>query len=246
MIGTSQSGGSIALPARPHSIREARQIAQPAQYSPALTDKFYRALSIYPSYWLSRTSVTPNQITYFWIALGLIAAIGLDAPRHRYRLAAAFLLQISYLFDYVDGEVARLQDRRSKKGLLLDLLGHGVVKMALFLCLGFHFVGTALAAPALILAFLASIGIVNGNALSSFGVVAGYLAEPGPAPSASVTADSARSFLKKLLTVVALLFESPGIYALILATVAIEKTEWALCFYGVLAPFWLIYHTAKF
>lgn len=239
-----ETSGSAAAPLIPRSIREARQIAQPPQFSPAITDRFYRAISIYLSFVLARTAITPNQITYLWIALGLVSVLGLDSPQYPYRLGAALLFQLSYLFDYVDGEVARLQNRRSKKGFLLDLLGHGLIKMALFFALGFRFLHTSFAEPALVLSFLASIGIASGNALPCFAAFAGYGAAE---PFQPATVQPARqSITKKGLTIVALLFESPGIYALVLLGVALDKTEYVLGFYGVLAPLWMVYHTAKY
>ncbi len=118
------------------SIAALRSIAQPREYSPSPTDRPYRAISIYLSAVLARTGATPNGITIAWILVGLVGVIGLLADAWAARVLAGLLLELSYLLDFVDGEVARLTDRRSSVGGLLDLLGHGVLKASLPLAVG--------------------------------------------------------------------------------------------------------------
>ncbi len=119
-------------------LREARRIAQPAGLGPNVTDIPYRILSIFPSLLLARVGLSPNQITLLWISLGLMAVVALGSAKYGVRVAGALILQLSYLLDFVDGEVARLQNRISEQGSFLDLAGHGLVKTGLFLALGYH------------------------------------------------------------------------------------------------------------
>src|SRR5258707_1360239 len=118
----NQSGLGEA-PGAVHDINLARKIAQPPGSNSTITDIPYRAVSIFPSIWLARTRVTANQITLLWGFLGLVAVIGLAWPSQNVRIGAAVLLEFSYLLDFVDGEVARLQHRTSKRGFFYDLSG---------------------------------------------------------------------------------------------------------------------------
>src|SRR5438045_3539769 len=97
-------------------ISEARRVAQPPVATFSLSDHVYRFLSIYPSVVLAKTGMHPNEITGVWITLGLVALVPLGSASQLHRIGGALLLQVSYLLDFVDGEVARLQARTSKRG----------------------------------------------------------------------------------------------------------------------------------
>jgi O-antigen ligase len=118
------------------SLPDLRAIAQPREYSPAPTDRVYRLVSIYLSVPLARAGASPNAITLAWIVLGLGGVVGVGWGGVAPAVTGALLLQLSYLLDFVDGEVARLTDRRSATGGYLDLLGHALIKPSLLLAAG--------------------------------------------------------------------------------------------------------------
>lgn len=66
---------------------------------------------------VSRGKVTPNGVTIFGTLMHLPIA-GLIATNHF--VWAAVLLVVFGLFDTLDGELARLQDKASVRGMLLD------------------------------------------------------------------------------------------------------------------------------
>jgi phosphatidylglycerophosphate synthase len=78
------------------------------------------------------TGVSADAVTALAIACGiaggLLAAPGTLATN----LAAVALLQLAYLLDVADGEVARVRRTAGKRGTYLDLIGHFVQNRALY------------------------------------------------------------------------------------------------------------------
>jgi len=72
---------------------------------------------------LARTPITPNQITFVSLATFVAAMVGLALePGHLWLIAAAVVLEFSYVLDCVDGQLARLRHRASPVGAHLDFL----------------------------------------------------------------------------------------------------------------------------
>jgi phosphatidylglycerophosphate synthase len=72
---------------------------------------------------LSRTRATPNQVTFVSIAVFALAMVALVAlPGWLGLLAGVALVEVSYVFDCADGQLARLTKRSSPVGALLDFL----------------------------------------------------------------------------------------------------------------------------
>lgn len=87
---------------------------------------------------LSRTHVTPNQITVAFLAMMTVGALcQLDQSRRWLAVAGAALLQLGLILDAVDGEIARIKRIYSIKGVYLDMIGHRLVHGLLFLSTGF-------------------------------------------------------------------------------------------------------------
>ncbi len=86
------------------------------------------------SSWLAQISITPTQITFFSLLLG-ISGIYLLSTGERYNLiAAGLLIFLSKIFDAVDGEVARLKQMCTPRGAWLDGLSDRFKEN--LLCLG--------------------------------------------------------------------------------------------------------------
>jgi phosphatidylglycerophosphate synthase len=72
---------------------------------------------------LARTPVTPNQITFASLATFVCATVALALrPGYLWLVGAAVLLQLSYVLDCADGQLARLKRRASPAGAHLDFL----------------------------------------------------------------------------------------------------------------------------
>jgi len=97
-----------------------------------------RAMSRAISRRLAPYDVTPNQITIFSIALGILGALCLLRPTYFFGLLGSFLFLASTVIDGCDGEIARLKFQESEEGARLDVIGDNVVHAFLFPCVALH------------------------------------------------------------------------------------------------------------
>ncbi len=81
---------------------------------------------------LSRTPVTPNQVTLASAALGIAAGVVIARGGRWTPVCGALLLQLSVVLDDVDGELARLTQRFSPLGEWLDNIADTVAHLAVF------------------------------------------------------------------------------------------------------------------
>jgi phosphatidylglycerophosphate synthase len=78
------------------------------------------------------TPLSADAVTGLAVASGLGAAGLALVWSPAAFLGAALLLQLAYLWDTVDGEVARVRGTSGKRGSYLDLIGHVVQNQALY------------------------------------------------------------------------------------------------------------------
>ncbi|MBI4971312.1 MAG: CDP-alcohol phosphatidyltransferase family protein [Candidatus Omnitrophica bacterium] len=97
---------------------------------------FERDAALYVTWALLHTSITAHQVTFITLCLGLLSALILALPGAGGLFAGAILLQIWYLFDHVDGQVARYRGTSSLTGVFFDYLMHYVVHSFIFLGIG--------------------------------------------------------------------------------------------------------------
>ncbi len=86
-------------------------------------------------YFLQGTPITPNQVT---ILSALICAgagaMFITLPGHLWLVAAALVFELSFIFDCVDGQLARTRGWASPLGHLFDFLMDEIKAMLLFGC----------------------------------------------------------------------------------------------------------------
>jgi CDP-alcohol phosphatidyltransferase len=72
---------------------------------------------------LAKSRITPNQITFLSLAVFVAAMAMLALQRGHFALvSAALVLELSYVLDCVDGQLARLKQKSSPVGAHLDFL----------------------------------------------------------------------------------------------------------------------------
>ena len=98
----------------------------------------HRRLSIYVTWVLLHTAVTPNQVTGLMMLAGMAGAALLVPHSAAANIAAFAVLYLAFLLDKVDGEIARYRHVSSVQGLLLDRLHHLVVEPLIFLAAAWH------------------------------------------------------------------------------------------------------------
>jgi phosphatidylglycerophosphate synthase len=119
-----------------------------------------RAMSRAISRRLAPYDVTPNQITIFSIALGILGALCLLRPTYFFGLLGSFLFLASTVIDGCDGEIARLKFQESAEGARLDVIGDNVVHAFLFPCVALHAYFAHPDGPYLMLGAIAFAGVI--------------------------------------------------------------------------------------
>ncbi|HEY4229055.1 MAG TPA: CDP-alcohol phosphatidyltransferase family protein [Thermoanaerobaculia bacterium] len=87
---------------------------------------------------LARTAVTPNQITWVSIVVGLAGALAIAARGRWICVAGTLLVWLSAILDGCDGEIARIKLLSSPGGARLDLFGDHVVNFATLAAIAVH------------------------------------------------------------------------------------------------------------
>ncbi|MGA2973258.1 MAG: CDP-alcohol phosphatidyltransferase family protein [Candidatus Bathyarchaeia archaeon] len=107
------------------------------------TNLFFRPLSIRITRTLSKTSVTPTQITLISFGLRIIAAALFLTAHYWLSIIAAALLYFAQVLDCVDGEVSRVKKMSSKRGGLIDYFLDRLADFIVYLsiAIGLYFVG---------------------------------------------------------------------------------------------------------
>jgi len=96
------------------------------------TDRISRPPAALIVWWVKDTALTPNRITLMSLAVGLVAAgMFVVCPGHLGLVAAAFAVQLAYILDCADGQLARLRGTTSALGAQLDYLTDAIKAPAL-------------------------------------------------------------------------------------------------------------------
>nr|EIF93711.1 CDP-alcohol phosphatidyltransferase [Streptomyces tsukubensis NRRL18488] len=97
---------------------------------------YMREISLRVDRYVVNTRITPNQLTYLMVVVGVIGGAALLIPGLTGAILAAVLFQIYLLLDCVDGEVARWRKQTSVTGVYLDRIGHYLCEAALLVGFG--------------------------------------------------------------------------------------------------------------
>jgi len=121
------------------SIKELREICQLPVYQ---TDSLYgrifaRKVSIYFTKLLLNTPISGNQTTFLFILIGIVAGAFFTSGNYWHSVIGALVLQLWYIFDCVDGEVARYRKSTSITGRFLDYFSHFIIHPYIFICMSF-------------------------------------------------------------------------------------------------------------
>jgi len=218
------------------SIKELRKICQEGA-SPGP----YRVVSIYITKFLLYTPITANQTTVLYIVIGLIAAVLFASGNYWWSLAAAILAIISYILDYVDGEIARYRKHSSTGGMFLDLLAHSTINPSIIAGISLGIYRNYQDSRIFLFGFIASVSIgLFFNIISNkYFILTTKLREER---------NSAKKVKKWNVKNKAYWFfnlfnfwYTPGICHLILIFSILDMLQIAIFFYAITTPIWIIY-----
>jgi phosphatidylglycerophosphate synthase len=97
---------------------------------------YMREISLHIDPYLVNTKITPNQLTYLMVVVGVLGGAALLIPGLPGAILAVVLFQVYLLLDCVDGEVARWRKQTSITGVYLDRIGHYLCEAALLVGFG--------------------------------------------------------------------------------------------------------------
>lgn len=118
---------------------------------------FMRKISFFFTWLFLNLGFSANQVTFLQILAGILGSIFLAFKSIKFLLLGIFFLQLGFLFDNIDGEIARYRKEVSLTGKYLDTIGHEIVVPLMYFMLA---VGSYLRTdffPVLIFGFLAGL-----------------------------------------------------------------------------------------
>ncbi|MAG47675.1 hypothetical protein CL617_03640 [archaeon] len=116
------------------SIKKLREICQ----KPVTFNSFYqrimaRRFSIYLVWLLIPFKVSGNLASFLMLLTGITASIFFTVGSYWFYVIGTLLLQLWFVLDHADGELARYWKKASTKGIFIDKLTHHIVHPLIFL-----------------------------------------------------------------------------------------------------------------
>lgn len=127
-------------PARVPSVSELRPIAQGSKTDAdrRWSYRAFRIVSIYVTWALLHTRVTPNQVTVLSLVVAAAGLVLVALGGAIVAIIGCILLLVYHLLDRVDGELARYLERYSLLGVYLDNAGHYLTGAGLLIAASFR------------------------------------------------------------------------------------------------------------
>lgn len=101
--------------------------------------RMYRFMSLPITWILHKSNITPNQVSFMQIGVGLLGCLFIYLWIEPIGfLIGMLLLHFAYVLDCVDGELARATDQQSIPGVFLDKYAHAITMQAIFVATGVH------------------------------------------------------------------------------------------------------------
>ena len=103
-----------------------------------LKARYYMGLASGIVYFLQGSSVTPNQITKLYMLWGVLAGLLIAIGTSHTLSVGIFMVFSKGVLDWTDGHIARLKNKTSLTGHILDVYGARVNSLMFVTCLGFY------------------------------------------------------------------------------------------------------------
>lgn len=186
-----------------YSIREIRMLFQkPFHQEEPYAWLVSRRISALVTFGLQRTSIRPNTITIGALAVGVISGGLLVSDSLLLQILAVLGIQLWYVLDCVDGEVARIREDFSNLGVYLDYLMHYFVDAAVLTAIAIRTVRLGLAEYWTILMILGTVAVILGRVLNDLSFRLLVESQQGSTPArASRLSRSYSNLLNKIVGV---------------------------------------------
>ncbi|MDQ6958878.1 MAG: CDP-alcohol phosphatidyltransferase family protein [Mariprofundaceae bacterium] len=193
-----------------------------------------RRISLAVTRRLMNRSVTPNQMTWVSMGIGLLGALFFLPPGQIAQIVGALLFLLHSILDGCDGELARLKFQESRFGGIFDYWSDNIVHVAVFTCIGIGWTQHGGGSYALLSSLLA----VGGTVMSAWLVFEHTMRDrKGGGPLyTSVSTENGKSMLVRIVD---LLSRRDFIYLVVLLAL-FGKIHWFLVMTAVGAPIYAI------
>ncbi|MDQ6987789.1 MAG: CDP-alcohol phosphatidyltransferase family protein [Mariprofundaceae bacterium] len=189
-----------------------------------------RRISLAVTRRLMNTQITPDQMTWLNLVIGLFAALCFAVPTHGFQVLGGALFLAHSILDGCDGELARLKFMESRRGGLFDFWSDNIVHAAVFTAMGVAWYITAASGWALLCSFLAV-----GGALVSATLIYMHSMRGKAASGPLYTSVSKAKETSTLARIADLLSRRDFIYLVLLLAI-VNKTHWFLIITAIGAP----------
>jgi len=194
-----------------------------------------RKISLAVTRQLMHTSVTPNQMTWASMMLGLVGAAFFLSPEHGMQIMGALFFLLHSILDGCDGELARLKFMESRTGGILDFWSDNVVHVSVFAAMA---VGWAAHAPDSFWPWLCgSLAVVGAVVSASLVYFHTMRVESNAGPlytSVSISEDKSA-----VVRIADILSRRDFIY-LVLVLALFDQTQWFLIMTAIGAPIYAL------
>ncbi|MGW4791831.1 CDP-alcohol phosphatidyltransferase family protein [Nonomuraea sp. NPDC004297] len=164
------------------------------------TTYFVSTYSRYIARWAARRGLTPNQVTLISILLGVAAAACFATGDRPWMVAGGVLIYFAFVFDCVDGQVARYARKFGVLGAWLDATFDRFKEYVVFAGLAVGWIASGNGDEIWILA-LAALGLQSVRHLLDFSFgAANRRKPPSPLPTIALDAPDDRELRQKLTT----------------------------------------------
>jgi len=150
-------------------LKELNRICQKPRYREAgnwMVRNILRDAALPVTWLLLHTSVTANQVTLISLIIGLIGICFFALPASGAFLFGAFLLQLWYYLDHVDGQIARYRKTASLTGRFFDFMTHHLIHGLVFFFLALFVYQSTGAFLFVLWGFFASIAMMMFNLIN--------------------------------------------------------------------------------
>ena len=200
---------------------------------------FSRKIALYFTWFLLHFNVTPNQATFISLFFSIIGSSFFILGQYKYSIMAAILLQLSYIFDCVDGEIARFTKLGNPKGHYFDRIAEYISSSLIFVGITFGAYRMFNEAYYFIFGFAAVLSILYFRMFSSekYKILYEYSLKLKENPKASINKKKVLELLKLLHDKIGFFFRIPALTNIITIAAFFNALNSALIFYGTIFPF---------
>jgi phosphatidylglycerophosphate synthase len=229
-----------------YSIKEVKERIRKPTRDNLFTELFLRKVSFPVTYFFVHTPLTANQITILGIITSVIASYLLSTGRYSGALIGSFLCFFAYIFDCVDGEMARFKKLSSETGSFLDDVSYLFIEFLPIIGITFGVYNNNPSILVFAAGFLALFSIMFQRIMiyRRYQTLSEFLlkGKKSKYPRHDSNATGKRSKLSYVKSALELIFTLRGYIAIMIILAILDMMEVFLYFYAIAYFSYLLFH----